>query len=186
MSDRTAPASWHIATLPNAISALRLCAVPVVVWLALGGAWWGAFGLFVLAGVSDALDGWLARRGAASQLGAVLDPLADKALLVGMIVTLASLGVLPRALAVLVVARDLLIVGGALAMAGAGAASAVRPLRIGKLHTALQIVLVGTALFLCGLGLRAPLALGGLVWAVVASTLLSGFAYGWSILRLRA
>lgn len=183
MSDRAASASWHVATLPNAISVLRLCAVPVAVWLALDGALQPTFWLFLLAGASDALDGWLARRGAASQLGALLDPLADKALLIGMFVTLAELHILPNYVAVLVVARDVLIVGGAAAMLGLGFPLVIRPLMVSKLNTVLQIVLVASALFLAGFELRAPLLLEGLVWAVVASTATSGLAYAWSTAR---
>ena len=71
-----------------------------------------AWGLLLLGGLSDAADGWLARRFGGNALGAVLDPMADKALLVTMYVTLATVGVLPVWLAILVVFRDLLIVGG--------------------------------------------------------------------------
>jgi cardiolipin synthase (CMP-forming) len=183
MSDRAASASWQIATVPNVISVLRLCAVPVAVWLVLDGALRQAFGLFVIAGVSDAVDGWLARRGAASVLGAVLDPLADKALLIGMFLSLGALGIVPDELAWLVVARDVVIVGGAAAMVGLGMPLVIRPLLVSKLNTVLQIVLVGVALFLVGFGRSAPLLMHGLEVAVLLSTLLSGLAYGWSTAR---
>jgi cardiolipin synthase len=183
VTDRATEPGWHVATLPNVISVLRLCAVPVAVWLALRGALQETFALFLAAGASDALDGWLARRGAASQLGAILDPLADKALLISMFVTLAGLHILPQYLAVLVVARDVLIIGGALALVALGFPLVLRPLMVSKLNTGLQVLLVATALCLAGFGLSAPLLLRTLVWAVVASTLASGLAYGWRIGR---
>ncbi|MBX6376813.1 MAG: CDP-alcohol phosphatidyltransferase family protein, partial [Acetobacteraceae bacterium] len=81
-------------TLPNAITLARICAVPAAVWLMLQDRLDLAFWVFVGAGVSDAVDGWLARvRNARSTLGAVLDPLADKALLVSVYVTLAAIHV---------------------------------------------------------------------------------------------
>ena len=101
-----------IATLPNAISFARLCAVPVAIYLVIEEAWVAAFLLFAAAGISDAIDGWLARRQGGTALGAALDPLADKALMVGMYITLAALRQLPVWLAILVVFRDIMIVGG--------------------------------------------------------------------------
>ncbi|MBV8458916.1 MAG: CDP-alcohol phosphatidyltransferase family protein, partial [Acetobacteraceae bacterium] len=84
------PNSFTVLTIPNAISFARLCAVPLAFWLVIDHMLVGAFILFVLAGASDAVDGWLARRnGGGNTIGAILDPVADKALLVTMCVTLA-------------------------------------------------------------------------------------------------
>src|SRR3954471_2296849 len=80
---------------PNIVTFARLCAVPLAVWLVVERHMAWAFWLFVAAGLSDALDGWLARRFGGNQVGAVLDPVADKALLVTMYVTLSVAGVLP-------------------------------------------------------------------------------------------
>ena len=138
-------------TLPNFITVARLCAVPATVWLILHGRLDQGFCLFVGAGISDAVDGWLARiRNARSALGAILDPLADKTLLVSVYVTLAAIGVLPDWLAILVVFRDLLIIGGFLMLWVLGAPPVIRPLWVSKLNTTLQIGLAALALALAG------------------------------------
>ena len=174
---RAAPTSTALVTLPNIISLARLCAVPLAVWLILQHREAAAFVLFVLAGLSDAVDGWLARRGRRSVLGAVLDPLADKALLVSMFVVLAAIDVLPDWLSILVVFRDILIVGGVGVLSFMGQQVTIRPLFISKVNTALQILLVALALLLTGYDLRAPVAMEVLIWLVAASTLGSGAAY---------
>ena len=164
-------------TVPNVITMLRLCAVPVAVWLVVRGAFMAGFWLFAAAGVSDAVDGALARRLGPSRLGAVLDPLADKALLVSMYVTLAAVHVLPDWLAILVVFRDVVIVGAVLMLKYMGHDMPIRPLPVSKLNTALQIVLVGAALLVAGLALDWAWVVQALVWAVAATTLLSLAAY---------
>jgi cardiolipin synthase (CMP-forming) len=177
--------SSALLTVPNVITFARLCAVPLAVWLVLQQRIAEAFYLFVAAGLSDAVDGWLARRGAASALGALLDPVADKALLVTMYVTLAAVSALPSWLAILVVFRDALIVGGVVCLAVLGQPVRIRPLLISKLNTALQIVLIAVTLFLGGFKLAAPILITVLVWAVAASTLASGGAYVWKAARPR-
>ena len=172
-----------IVNLPNAISLARLLAVPVAVWLVLLRELLPAFGVFALAGLSDALDGWLARRRGPTALGAMLDVAADKALLVSMYAALAAIQVLPTWIAVLVVSRDLLVVGGVLTLWQLGQGFAVRPLAISKLSTGLQILLVATALLLAGAGLAAPWLLGGLIWIVAFGTVASAAAYAWKGVR---
>jgi cardiolipin synthase (CMP-forming) len=176
-------ASGGLLSLPNLITLTRLCAVPLAFWLVIVHDLATAFGLFLAAGASDAVDGWLARRaGGASRLGAVLDPVADKALLVTMYVTLAAVGELPSWVATLVVFRDVVIVGGVVVLGLLGLPIAIRPLFISKVNTLLQIVLVALVLFLAGFGLAAPAAdaaILALTWAVAASTLASGIAYVW-------
>lgn len=175
-----------LVTLPNLITVARLCAVPATVWLILHHRLDLAFCLFLAAGVSDAVDGWLARRlGVRSTLGALLDPVADKALLVSVYVTLAAIGGLPDWLAILVVFRDLLIVGGVLSLWVAGHEVEIRPILVSKVNTCLQIGLAALAL-LAGFGLRAPLVQEVVVWAVAASTLASGAIYVMQALRGRA
>lgn len=171
-------------TLPNAITIARLCAIPVAIWLILKHRLDLAFWVFVAAGVSDALDGWLARvRNSRSAFGAILDPIADKALLVSVYVTLAAIGVLPDWLAILVVFRDLLIVGGVLALWVHGQPPAIRPLLVSKVNTVAQIALAALALGLTGYAIEAPLLLEALVWLVAATTLASGAAYVASAMR---
>lgn len=179
-----------LLTLPNIISFARLCAVPLAVWLVLQRRMEAAFCLFVLAGLSDAVDGWLARRqGGGNKLGAVLDPVADKMLMVSMYVTLAAVHVLPDWLAILVVFRDLLIVGGVIMLFLLGHPLSIRPLPISKLTTALQIALIGFALLLSFARavpqMPAALILDLLIWAVTACTLASGAMYVWNAVRGR-
>lgn len=177
--------STVLVTAANAVTLARLCAVPFTVWLVVRGRYDLAFLLFAGAGLSDALDGWLARRGGASALGAVLDPVADKLLLVSMFVTLAAMRVLPDWLAILVVFRDLVVVGGVLVLRLLGQTVVIRPLTISKSTTALQIVLVAAALLLKGFGLGTPVLVTALVWLVAAVTLASGGAYVLQALRSR-
>lgn len=179
-----APPGPVLLTLPNLITMARLCAVPFTVWLMLHGRLDIAFWMFVAAGVSDGVDGWLARvRNARSALGAILDPMADKLLLVCVYVTLAAIGVLPDWLALLVVFRDLVIVGGVLALWMLGEPPAIRPMMLSKANTALQLALAAVALLLAGFGLRADWLLAGLVWTVAATTAASGAVYVVTALR---
>ena len=172
-----------VLTLPNLITFLRLCAVPVAVWLVVRRDLQWAFWMFLLAGMSDALDGFLARRGARSRLGAVLDPLADKALLTSMYVVLAGIRVLPDWLAILVVFRDVVIVGGVMLMTVLGEPVTFRPLPISKLNTVGQIALVAAALLVAGFRLPFPPGLNWLVWGVAATTLWSGTLYVYTAAR---
>jgi cardiolipin synthase len=176
-----------LVTLPNLITLARICAVPATIWLILQHRLDIAFGLFIGAGISDAIDGWLARvTNTRSALGALMDPVADKALLVSVYVTLAAIGVLPDWLAILVVFRDLLIVGGVLVLWVLGQPPAIRPLLISKLNTALQIGLAALALLLAGFGLQAEGLLTVMVWIVAGTTFASGTAYVATALRRRA
>jgi cardiolipin synthase len=167
-----------LLTLPNAITFARLCMVPLAVWLVLQNRLAATFMLFVAAGISDAVDGWLARvRDSRSQVGAVLDPVADKALLVSMFVVLAAIGLLPSWLAILVVFRDLLIIGGVLTLTVLRRPLAIQPLLISKVNTALQLLVVATVLLLAGFDLSAPVLKWVVIWAAALSTLASGCAY---------
>ena len=173
----------YLVNLANIVTFARLCAVPLAFWLVLAHRIDDAFLLFVAAGLSDALDGWLARRYGGNAIGAMMDPVADKALLVTMYITLATIGALPDWLAILVVFRDLLIVGGVVVLAVLGHAVPIEPLCISKLNTVLQIVLIAVSLLQGGFGLGIP-GLGTLLtWCVVATTLASGAAYVWNTAR---
>lgn len=179
------PIGKTVVNLPNIITFGRLCAVPAAVWLVLHSRFAAAFWLFVAAGVSDAVDGWLARRNGPTIVGTVLDPVADKTLLVSMYVTLAAVSRLPDWLAILVVFRDLLIVGGILVLGVTGQKVPIRPLRVSKLNTVLQILLVALTLAMAATGWVWPLTMQVLAWAVAASTLASGAAYVWTAARAR-
>lgn len=165
-------------SLPNFISLGRLLAVPVAVWLILSGKFGFAFWVFIAAGISDAVDGFLAKRmNAQTELGKVLDPLADKALLVAVYVTLGQAGHLPVWLVILVVFRDLLIVGGIILSHTLGRPVRMRPLKISKINTGAQIVLAGGILAVLGLDLRVDQLILPMVWLVAATTAISGGAY---------
>jgi cardiolipin synthase len=125
--------------------------VPVVIWLIMNGDVAVAFWLFLLAGVTDAADGMIAKRfNQATLLGAYLDPVADKLLLIGVFVTLGVVGALPSWLVILVVSRDVMIM---IAFAIAYLVSRpirVRPLLISKINTAAQITLAAGELLTLG------------------------------------
>ena len=169
-----------LMNLANIITFGRLCAVPMAFWLVLVRRIDEAFLLFVAAGLSDALDGWLARRYGGNAIGALMDPVADKALLVTMYITLATVGALPDWLAILVVFRDLLIVGGVIVLAVLGHPVAIRPLYISKVNTVMQIMLIAVSLLQSGFGVGVPGLPAVLTWCVVATTLASGAAYVWN------
>ena len=134
-------------TLPNLISIGRLFLVPFTVWLIVQGDAVTAFWIFILAGVSDAVDGFLARQfNLRSELGSYLDPLADKVLLVSIYVTLAVLNEIPLWVTILIVSRDILIIGAVMLAGMLGQPVAMRPRVISKANTAAQIVLAGLVL----------------------------------------
>ncbi|HEX9904696.1 MAG TPA: CDP-alcohol phosphatidyltransferase family protein [Propylenella sp.] len=134
-------------TIPNFITIARLLGVPLIVWLMIADRFVEATVLFILAGLSDAADGFIAKRfGASSELGAYLDPVADKALLVSVFVTLGFKGLLPAWLIVLTVSRDFFIIGGMLLAYVLSNPMAVKPLWISKANTAAQILLIALVL----------------------------------------
>ena len=161
------------------ISLCRLLSVPVAVYLILNGNMTAAFWLFVAAGVSDAIDGYLAKRlGQSSTLGSYLDPIADKALLVSVYVTLGQAGYLPTWLVILVVFRDLIIVGGVILLHISNDDGVhMRPLLISKINTAVQIALVSLVLAELGLGFDLGMYHDLLIYLVAATTVASGGGY---------
>ena len=169
-------------TIPNLITIARLIMVPILV-VTIGQAYWTlAFALFVAAGVSDAADGIIARRfHLRSELGAYLDPLADKALLVSIYVTLAVVGELPGWLAITVVSRDVMIVSAILISRLMDNPVAIQPLLVSKLNTATQIAFAALVLGVLAMnGSPGPLTEWGML-VVAALTVLSAAAYlvGW-------
>ena len=164
--------------LPNFITLARLLSVPLAVWLILEGALTAAFWTFVAAGVSDAIDGFIAKRfDTRTEIGALLDPIADKSLLVSVYVTLGIAGYLPAWLVILVVFRDFLIVGGFLLVRAMSQAMRSEPLIVSKLNTALQIALAGVTLGHLGLRIDLGWTMEILVYCVAATTLVSGAGY---------
>jgi cardiolipin synthase len=165
--------------LPNALTLFRMIAVgPIVYWL-FTGQYRAAFILGVFAGISDLLDGYLARRfGWVTHFGGVLDPLTDKLLLVSTTLTLAWLGFLPWWLVILVVIRDLVIVsGGYYYHYRVVKITDAQPTNLSKWNTFLQILLI----VLVMLGLAFPLWSGPwtdwLIYLVAITTVASGIQY---------
>ena len=170
--------------LPNLISLARLLAVPVAIYLILLDELLPAFWVFVAAGISDAVDGLLAKRlNLASEIGAYLDPLADKALLVGVYVTLGYVGQVPIWLVILIVFRDVLIVGGAILFQTLTHSLRMEPLFISKVNTAAQIALAAAILARPALDVELDAVPETLIFIVAMTTFLSGAAYvikwGW-------
>lgn len=143
-------------TLPNLISIARLLLVPLIVWLILDGQPGWAFVFFLVAGISDAVDGFIARHfDLRSDLGTYLDPIADKALLVSIYLTLAFVYEIPAWVAILVVSRDILIIGAVVLSWMVGEPMETRPHWVSKVNTGLQIafaaVVLGDLAFAAGL-----------------------------------
>ncbi|MGE0256090.1 MAG: CDP-alcohol phosphatidyltransferase family protein [Alphaproteobacteria bacterium] len=165
-------------SLPNAISLARLLTVPVCVWLLLDGRYATAFWVFVAAGVSDAVDGFIAKRyGKVTQLGAVLDPLADKALLVSVYVVMGIEGLVAAWLVILIAFRDVMILGGAVVQRLFANRLPLPPSLLSKANTTMQIVLAAALLAEHGLAIGLGPALDVLVWVVAATTATSFVGY---------
>src|SRR5215216_3457771 len=129
-------------TIPNLITLGRILLVPVVVWAITAGEMRIAFALFLAAGLTDAVDGFLAKRfGMTTELGAYLDPLADKAMIVSIYVALGIAEALPRWLVILVVSRDIMIVSAIILSWLIDKRVKLKPLTVSKLNTVAQIVL---------------------------------------------
>ncbi|EGV19051.1 CDP-alcohol phosphatidyltransferase family protein [Thiocapsa marina] len=170
----------QLRDLPNIISVLRLLAVAPVMYLLLSEEYGWALVLFAAAGASDGLDGYLAKRfDWRSRLGGILDPLADKALLVGCFLILGWEGLVPAWLVIAVILRDLVIVSGAVVYNYRVEAVEAAPLPISKLNTVLQILLVVMVIMAAG-----PFSLPGglietMIWACFVTVVVSGAQYVW-------
>jgi cardiolipin synthase len=167
-----------LANLPNLITLARLLMTPLAVSMIVSQRFVAAFLIFVAAGVSDAVDGFIARRfDLRTELGSYLDPLADKALLTSMYVALAAIGALSPALAILVVSRDLMILFAVLVSWLLLNPIAIRPVWISKFNTAAQIAFAAFVLGSKAYGYDESGAQLGLGLMVAASTLASGGVY---------
>jgi cardiolipin synthase len=161
-------------SIPNLITLGRILLVPVLVWAITSGEMRIAFLLFLAAGISDAVDGFLAKRfGMATELGAYLDPLADKAMIVSIYVALGIAEAIPHWLVILVVSRDIMIVGAVMLSWLVNKPVALKPLMISKLNTVAQIVLALVVLGTLGFRFDADVAIVTLTALVAALTLLS-------------
>lgn len=174
--------------VPNLITALRLALVVPLVWLLVEGRYGTALCLFAAMGISDAVDGYLAKRYHwDSTVGKYLDPLADKAMLVSAYLTLGWLGVLPGWLVALVILRDVVIVSGAVAYHFVTHRLRMTPTWLSKINTGAQVALAFAVVFDQFLAIPHPLE-KALVAAVVCTTVTSGvhYVYEWSRLTRAA
>lgn len=165
-------------SIPNIITLGRIILVPVVFWCLVSGQWEAAFIAFVVAGISDAVDGFLAKRfNWETQLGAYLDPIADKLLIVCIFIALGVIGKLPSWVVITVVSRDVLIVIAVVLSWLLDHPTPMKPLAVSKMNTVAQIVLAGVVLADEAFDLR----LGGpvlvLMWVTAALTIASLVAY---------
>jgi len=174
--------------VPNAFTALRLGLVPFVVRAILDGRHELALALFVIAAVTDALDGAAARRfGLGTQAGAYLDPIADKCLMSGVFLALAAAGIVPWWLVAVILGRDLYILAGALAMLWLARARKFPPSVWGKLSTFVQIFTAGSWLVRDAFGTPfTEWVSTACLWPCAAVTVWSGAHYTWRALRARA
>ena len=164
--------------IPNIITVARIFAVPLVVWLIINGHVLPAFWIFVAAGISDGVDGFIAKRfRQQTVLGSYLDPLADKALLVSIYVSMGLQLYVPSWLVIMVVSRDILIISAVILSWMMDRAVAMKPLYISKANTVGQIMLAALVLASVGYefdldGVRAVAVVG-----VAVLTILSAVAY---------
>ncbi len=164
--------------IANLITIARLLLVPVIVWLLISEAYPVALGLFGLAALSDAADGWLARRlNALSELGRYLDPLADKVMLVSSYATLGVTHVIPTWLVIMVISRDVLIVGGLLLAWMLEKPVAIKPLVVSKANTLAQFGYVVLILWQVSFGMVPALVSLISAYGVGVLTVISGIAY---------
>jgi cardiolipin synthase len=167
--------------LPNIITFIRFLLLPPVVLLLLNNRYDAALLVFAVAGFSDALDGYLAKRYHwTSRLGALLDPLADKLMLVSAFVTLAWLGLIPVWLVGLIILRDVVIVTGAIVYNMRIEKLEAAPSVVSKFNTFAQILLVLAVMFSQSFRQLPSFLMDALIYSVLFTTLWSGFDYVWT------
>jgi len=173
-----------IRHIPNMLSGLRLLAAPFAAWLILHDRDTAALIVFALAGASDGLDGYVARRwGFTSRFGAWLDPVADKMLMLFSLTALYMVDATPIWLLALVVARDAAIAAGWLLINHLGLPQRSEPLLIGKISTAVQVLYILTMLLLLALEIEAPRISDAAAWITGLVTVCSAAAYAGAFLR---
>src|SRR5262249_47981473 len=161
-------------SIPNLITLARILMVPAIVWAIASNQMRVAFAVFLIAGLSDLIDGFLAKRfGMATELGAYLDPLADKAMIVSIYVALGIADVIPRWLVILVVSRDIMIVAAVILSWLVDKPVRLKPLMVSKLNTVAQILFALLVLASLSLRFDAGAAIQILAVIVAVLTLLS-------------
>jgi cardiolipin synthase len=163
---------------------LRIALIAPILMSILNGHFGWALALFWLAGFSDGLDGYLAKRfNWHTRLGALLDPIADKLLVAGAFITLAFSGHIPVWLAAIVILRDVVIVAGATAYNFLVRPVQGEPTRISKLNTALQLLFLLFVLSRAGFGWPDEITITVLGASILVTVVISGVDYVWSWAR---
>lgn len=169
--------SW----LPNALSLMRIVLVAPILMLIMNGNFGWALALFWIAGFSDGVDGYLAKRfNWHTRLGALLDPLADKLLVSGTFITLAYTQHIPVWLAAVVILRDVIIIAGAAAYNFFVQPVEGEPTRVSKLNTALQLLFLMFVLSRAAFGWPEQISITVLGAAILVTVVISGVDYVWS------
>ncbi|MEE9615230.1 MAG: CDP-alcohol phosphatidyltransferase family protein [Thermodesulfobacteriota bacterium] len=163
--------------IPNVLTIVRLLLVPVFVVLVAYEMFYAALAVFITAGITDALDGFIAKRfDQSTEFGTLMDPVADKFLLISAFIVLTIKGWMPPLLCTLVILRDMVIIVGFIMLASAEKRIDVVPAREGKITTTLQIITVIMAILAAG---EPDPLFTGLVVVTAAATVYSGFYYVW-------
>ena len=171
----------YLGWIPNAISLMRIALIVPILMLILRDEYAWALGLFFFAGFSDGLDGYLANRfDWRTRLGGLLDPVADKLLVAGMFITLAWVGQIPAWLAAIVILRDIVIFGGAVAYNFLIEPLQGEPTRISKLNTVLELLFLLFALSRAGFGWPDTVTMTILGASILVTVVISGADYVWS------
>src|ERR1051325_11675727 len=187
--------SSRIVTVPNMLTVFRMVLIPVFVTLLFYQRFLWALGVFVLAGLTDGLDGLLARRFAQqSQLGTILDPMADKLMLVSAFIVLSMRSVYPQPLpshlpvpfwvTVAVISRDVFIMVGAAAINIVTGFRGFRPSMLGKINTTVQILAIGMIIFAASVPYGTGYYLPTIYTTVFALSVLSGAHYVFFVSKL--
>jgi cardiolipin synthase (CMP-forming) len=163
--------------IPNILTVLRILITPLFVIFLIRKMHGHALLVFIFAGVTDGLDGLIARLlNQRSELGALLDPIADKLLLTAAYISLGILKTIPGWLAVVVISRDVLIVTGIAVLKFANIPFAIRPTGISKWTTVFQLLTIGVTLLDMSFA-GAEMVKQGLYWTTITMTILSGLHY---------
>ncbi len=187
--------SSRIVTVPNLLTVFRMVLIPVFVSLLFYQRFLLALGIFILAGITDGLDGLLARRfNQKSQLGTILDPIADKLMLVTSFVVLSMRSVFPQPLpshlpvpfwvTVAVISRDVFILVGAAAINIVTGFRGFRPSMLGKINTVVQIIAIAIIIFAASVPYGTGYYLPTLYTTVFAFAVLSGAHYVFFVSKL--
>jgi cardiolipin synthase len=164
--------------LPNIICVLRIVLIWPTIDALQGGEYWKALALVAFCAISDGLDGWLAKRfNWTSHLGKILDPLADKLLLVSLFLASAWMNLVPWWLTAIVVARDVMIGGGAVIYRMWFGPLHGRPTYVSKINTGMQLAVVLAAILGAATGLPTPEMVTALAFVTLLTTVVSGADY---------